>query len=447
MKKTLSLVSAFSLLFQPAAFADQNKSLKDGFELLLMRDDDQPVQSAVRFKGLYEFNAAAKPGDKEEPWLGLDLTNKEDAWKLAIRVQKYVYEGWFDNADPQNTDNHFQKNGLRSWCSTPWLNTILEKGRDAVHGLTKEFPLSPEAIENYYPGINIKKYAKTSWGTAFFNKPNCDMYGQIFGTPNAPKDPSKNLNAIRTLADGAVSFKLLFSTVSPDEYAPFAGAYLWNAHVSSQSTPPQVKKAKPRQMQVMPHLQMDVAIKDTRLKGLKKGQKAQSDEDVIPWIMLTYYFDPSYNSEEANALLGQVKNLPEQLKKMRPMGIQYGLDRGQSVVFEKAVNNHEVNDQEFLEQFPPTHNFSANLGERLNGPADNPKSSCLGCHALAIPENDPVMVNGKKIGVSPGVLTNHAFNSFVKKNPETSQPRFNYDFNQQVRIAIESYTEWMEQEK
>ena len=423
---------------------NERSDLKVGFDCLLHKD----VQTPVKFEGLYNFDGPAKRGDTDKPWRGLKVSDPAKALELSLKTQRYVYEGWFQNVDVQNTDLHFRKNDHRTWCSTPWLNTDPDKGRETAHGLTKEFPLNPEAIERYYPGIGIKPFKKTSWGTAFFNKPTCEIYQKVFGSPSTPLDPTlatvekhKAGQHLPLVADGSVSFKMLFSSVTAAEYPGFQNSYQWTAHVSGPSAPPGAPPVA-RSIQKMPHLQMDIAIKDGEILGLAEAQKVDKAE-AIPWIMLTYYYDPTYNADESPEAAKILKglNLPEGLKKMRPLGIQYGLDRGQSVIFEKALNNHYVDDVENRFQFPADYNFSEHQGDtpngRLNGPADNPKSSCLGCHALAILETDELKIADKKVGVSPGVLSNPTYKTQVQKT------KLHFDFNHQMRIGLDNYFDWL----
>ena len=72
----------------------------------------------------------------------------------------------------------------------------------------------------------------------------------------------------------------------------------------------------------------------------------------------------------------------EGLLRMRPIGIQTGFDPTTSMIFTGSKTNSKENE------FYPREN-----DRLLNGPADNFKGSCLGCHGGA----------GTKVPFIPGV--------------------------------------------
>lgn len=434
----------------------------------------------------------AKIKDSDEPWLGLDVTDEKQAEELALIMQKYVYEGWIKEVelkDKENSAVHFKHNRERTWCAIPWMNYIEglddaeRKGRDLVHGLTKEFPIADsvaypnipfrpeiESIDRTTGAIQYREGTKdpdsfSSYGVAYFNRPNCDFFETIFGNEDEPKDPIEWLNRRKQVRgdeaqssyetpDGSVSFKMLFTTLQSEEskddshavYPSLKEAYQWVAHVSTH------REKTPRIVQKVSHVQMDIAIKDSRLKNLMAAQGATHPDDVIPWAMLTYYFDPQYTNpifdSRSKIRLSdeEIAKAPEGLKHMRPIGLQYGLDKGNSVIFYVdglglAANNHKLPPSETGSQPVPGQAF---MDTRLNGPADNPESSCLGCHAASgyrkfvgkdnfkFPKD---YERGADVGwVDPvfGVMDNATYNEQVK-------PAVNVDFNQQIRIGLQRY--------
>ncbi|MCC6137479.1 MAG: hypothetical protein IT287_02525, partial [Bdellovibrionaceae bacterium] len=152
--------------------------------IMCQKDFDKVRELNLKpFSPIYTFGKAAKPKDKDEPWVGkkLDVRNKEDAEQVAKILQKYVYEGWFEKDKTKGKidfENHFRENKLRSWCHTPWLN-VTEKGREAIHGLTKEFPIRTTSVYTVPEDIAKGEDAVT-WGVGFFNKKVCDGYVKFF---------------------------------------------------------------------------------------------------------------------------------------------------------------------------------------------------------------------------------------------------------------------------
>lgn len=451
------------------------------------------------FRGKYAIGSA-KPKDLETPWLGLNVTDTRQAHQLSFIMQKYVYEGWLQatSNNPSDTAHHFQDNSLRTWCVVPWMNYLKgsedgeRKGRDMFHGLTKEFPIDNSKA---FPDIPFRTRQKltadktpmqdsygnfiteqdpdsfSSYGVAWFNRPNCEHLLNVFGDDANPKDPTlwlqgrvaanddgeKRAREYET-ADGSVSFKMLFTTLQAQErdngsyglYPILEKAYKWIAHVSTH------RNQSPRIVQEVSHVQMDIAIKDKNIRGLMEGQGVTNPDDVIPWVMLTYYYDPNYTNPifdrnqppHMRLSESEIALAPEGLRHMRPIGIQYGLDKGQSVILYEAGNgldgaplglakNNHFEDGDLLAQ-----DYFYNT--RLNGPADNPDSSCLGCHASSginafrkFPGVDRVATSFDEPQVGAihgnfGVFDNATYLNQVK-------PAVNVDFNQQIRIGIQRY--------
>lgn len=409
---------------------NSNGELTNGFTTI-----DRPSAESLKtiekknlphFTGRFDFENAQKEHDKSDfPWRnkGFDIKTPEGAIKLALLMQKYAYEGMYEY-NPKNFDDHFNahKNEKRYWCNTPWLN-VTTKGRDLIHGLTKEFPIAKSDV---YP--NIAKEGATSWGAAFFNATACKSYFNIFGTPsNSMQEPHWDASIYD---DGFVSSKMLFSTASLDDFPLLKQSnrkkrpYKWNAHVSKNLF------HKHRSIEEVYHVQMDISFKDKNIIG--------TNEELEYWGMITYYYDPTYKGplEEYKKIIGtqfesvsDLKNLPYGLRNMRPAGIQFGLNEGESIIFPGSENNHayakpvlDENGEPLMKRGRPViERISYPLDKtRLNGPADNSLSSCLSCHATAGAAHG-------EVALPPGLLTNSSF---------TNKEFKPLNFNMQIDLAI-----------
>ena len=334
--------------------------------------------------GDYE-NAKRRPDQK--PWAGLDLKDPREALKFTLLIQKYFYEN-MANQNPQNHNFNFiaQKNKNRYWCHMPWMH-VGAAGREAIHGMTKERDLVPSTripiYNNATPGSN--------WGVAYFNGPGCETIGDVFGSASNPKHEPDFTQA--DFGDGTVIIKMLFTTA---DFPEIQGAYKWRASVSGAGS-------TDRSIQDVRHIQMDIAVKDSSLKG------------AIPalnnWVMAGFYYDPNYDfDKELKQVLGAenplkgLPNIPKELFKMRPIGVQTGFEspeKGETIIFPGS--------------------FANGSGGRLNGPADNPKTSCLGCHGAA----------GTGASMIPGFLSMRMYEPYQQKPA--------LDFNQQFALAKENY--------
>jgi hypothetical protein len=340
---------------------------------------------------------------KEElPWQdkGFDLKNPQDAIRFSLMLQKYVYEG-MANQNPKQADQNFiASQSKRYWCHIPGLN-FGPTGRDAVHGLTKEFNLGPSPTMSFYK----QPIPGTDWGMAVYNFKGCQTIDRV--VENLKHDRSMEPTKI-AFEDGTLTAKILFTT-SPDK--AFEKAFTWNGHVSAVGE-------TSRSIQPVRHIQMDIAVRDRTLKGV--------DPEMNNWVMLTYYFDANYDYKKyAQSTLGEanplesLKGLPEGFLKMRPMGIQTGLGAPRPVTDEKTKKFAWLEGESIIFAGAETNGFEG----RMNGPADNPKSACMSCHATA----------GTLVRMTPGMLSNQEF--FPHRSTSL-------DFSQQLnflRRNVETY--------
>lgn len=379
----------------------------------------------------------AKLNIQEMPWVGqnLDVSNKQDAEKLAHLLQRYIFQGWFDADQTKGKtqfDSHFRSNSLRTWCHTPWLN-VTEKGREAIHGLTKEFPIRTTHIYTVPRDVEMTENSVT-WGISFFNKPTCDGYAEFFNEKNSMLPQITEMRPQFVGKDGSLAFKLLFNTM-PDwqnqmqgQWSNKAGdlkTYNWWTHVSHarQDDGKTAEDESIRKLANVGLVQIDISLKDSRLKGTNPILKN--------WIMLTYYFDPNHKNEHLADM-----DIPEPLKYMRPAGLQFGLDAGQSHIFEGAINNHLTQRVPLGQPLPPELDRN---NTRLNGPVDNINGSCLGCHAAAgLRFNVGPMTKTSKNAPMTFLTTDDyvAFLKNMKKHPNVTG---DFDFNMQLDKAMRNF--------
>lgn len=351
-----------------------------------VNDAVSAAQNLPRFVLRADYDKSRREEDAF-PWRGLNLRDKKEALRAALLLQKYFYEN-MANQNPRNPDMNFiaQKNTSRYWCHVPWLN-VGPSGREAIHGLTKELDMKPSTKIDVYSAAT----PGTDWGVAYFNAPGCETLGDVFGTASVPATvPHWDRTNFK---NGTVSVKILFTSAN---FPAIKDAYAWKANVSDVGQ-------SERSIKTVRHIQMDISVKESSFVGIAPRMNN--------WTMFGFYYDPNYDfDKEFRAEFGEenplkaIPNLPAGLFKMRPMGVQTGFDApstGDTILFGSAQAN--------------------GAGGRLNGPADNPKTSCLGCHATA----------GHPVSMVPGFLSEKMFDPFHGK--------FSLDFNQQVALARRNF--------
>jgi len=248
-----------------------------------------------------------------------------------------------------------------------------ESGREAIHGLTAERNLLRSDVYPVAP-VDPRSALGSDWGVGYYNSIGCRTIGDVFGSRRNPK-PAPDWTRASPYGDGTISVKILFTTANFDS---IKNAFAWQAHVYKPEEKPR------RSVQTVRHIQMDIGVK---ANGLNPNPFTNN------WLMLTYYYDESYTND-----LG-IPGLPAGLTHMRPVGVQSGYSQAETVLLPGA----KTNQQDGL----------------LNGPADNPKSSCLSCHAQS---GMPV----DQVPMAPGITSNEQWETF--KNTSL-------DFSQQMRLA------------
>jgi hypothetical protein len=210
-------------------------------------------------------------------------------------------------------------------------------------------------------------------------------------------------------------------------------AYNWWTHVSHarQDDGKTPKDESMRKLQNVALVQIDISLKDSRLKGTLPALKN--------WIMLTYYFDPNHKNEHLADM-----NIPEPLKYMRPVGLQFGLDAGQSHIFDGAHNNHITARVALGAPLPPELDRN---NTRLNGPVDNINGSCLGCHAASgLRFNVGPMTRTSK-NAPMTFLTNDDYVAFLKNLKNHPDITGDFDFNMQLDKAMRNFVNRDRQKK
>jgi len=233
-----------------------------------------------------------------------------------------------------------------SWWIAPWMD-FGTKGREPMAGLTKERgpdtgDLAHESGKNYQV-----------WAVGWYNARGAYALGQVFADPCDPKIPAAQGGKPFTFPDGSATFKFLFTTANAPEVKYLEGAPTIKALISGPNA---------TEMRL---LQVDVAVRDTQ--ATKTG-----------WVFGTYVWKGPATGD------GLFDNLV-------PVGLMWGNDpQAQSAVFadnavlpstrlnpELAGHVWQASGQTWPER--PYPGFQG----RLNGPADNWRSSCVACHAAA----------------------------------------------------------------
>jgi len=297
------------------------------------------------FKLAQDYPSSA-PADAR-PWLKIDPYAEPGPYLQA--VLDYFYEGNLR----ANVEDSFDPalNSVRGWYNAPWQDRGLN-GREFVHGLTRERTSAPGELAPQ------QTQQWNNYAVGFYNAPGGVTIGKVWakhGSPNAD---------LASMPEGTVAAKLLFTT-APVEQVPYLKASPeWQAYVYANPNDPTPQATSPRAILKVRLLQIDIAVKDSRAKE-------------TGWIFGTFV----YGGGPGHALSSSAT---ADWRYVFPVGVMWGNDPGYS-------GSGNLTQTWLNPQVKMPH---VGYQGRLNGPVDNPVSSCMSCHSTAeLPQGQ--MVPGK----------------------------------------------------
>jgi hypothetical protein len=344
--------------------------LGDAFPADLVDEEANQPWRARRFDALFD---PATP----------TAVRTELARDYSWAVMRYLQEGNIDSGNV-STDWDVCHNSVRRWYHMPFQTYDVLSGREFVHGLTREAPVTFNVRNPDHPDASLS-LATTMWAVAIFNPTAAYTLGTVWkpdGTATVPKEEV-------SFHDGAVIGKLLFSTATPKQLPILENMPTWTANISdpafcactmpdkSRCTMPEQSRQCARSTQAWGpvHLvQFDIAIRDQRAPKTR-------------WVFGTFVADGQRKASEANPW-----------NRIAPLGLMWGNDPppagalahshppdprangfADEVVFWDTADMLNAVGGDVVHQRP------GHLGcnQRLNGPADNANSSCMSCHMTA----------------------------------------------------------------
>ena len=263
----------------------------------------------------------------QRPWLAIDPKANPEAYIRAVLA--YFYEGMI-TADPATSFDP-ARNTVRGWYHAPWQD-YGPNGREPIHGLTRE------RVSQKGELAPTQQSLWNNYAVGFYNAAGGLAFGRVWQDHGAP-----NLSAA-LMPEGAMAGKLLFTTATDAEVPYLAGSPAWQANIYQDVHLPdsQPKPATPRAVSQVRLLQIDIAVKDKRA-------------GPTGWFFGTFV----YGGGPGFPLKGHG------WQNVQPVGLMWGNQPAENWI-NPAVKMPHLGWQGLL-----------------NGPVDNPKSSCMSCHSTA----------------------------------------------------------------
>lgn len=261
------------------------------------------------------------PPTGSRPWTSISFKTKPNDYMKAVLA--YALEG------NKEVDFVVQNNTVRGWYHAPWMHAGAA-GREFMRGLTRERSSRPGELHPSQTGTF------ENWAVSVYNPRGGYTLGRVWKDPDSPNP------AVAKFPVGAVSVKLIFTEAPVSQVPYLAGSVEWQADIN------RANNAGPRP--TLRLLQVDVAVRDSRATS------------TTGWVFGTFVYDG--NAPGATPW-----------DRLVPVGLMYGNDPTK-VRTNQALAESKINAGL---QIPQHLGFE----KRLNGPVDNPRSSCLSCHSTA----------------------------------------------------------------
>lgn len=271
------------------------------------------------------------PKEPTHAWERIDPRREPEAFLWA--VLDYVYEG---NLQPEVEDSFdMDRNLVRRWYNAPWLD-VGGNSREGVHGLTRERTSCSQELAPTQSSL------WDNYAVGYYNAKGGQVLRQVWGARGEPST-RKVLMPI-----GTVGAKLLFTTATEAEVPYLKGAPTWQAYVydNVHNSTAVADSAGDRRLQPLRLLQVDLAV------------RSRYANSATGWVFGTFVYGGG----------GKSGDQKDGWRNLTPLGLMWGnnLSRREQWINPKLAGQHHLGWQ-----------------GRLNGPVDNPNSSCLSCHGSA----------------------------------------------------------------
>jgi hypothetical protein len=283
------------------------------------------------------------PATTDQPWDAHDFMDSAEIDAYLFAVRDYIYDemlavDWVAGAG-----------GATNWYHVPWM-TAGAHPREFIHGLTEE-----RILDNGELGLKPEA-AVDNWAIGYYNAVGAYAIGQVWTDAISPTAELSRFD------EGTVVVKVLFSDAQGEDFIDgvdiLQGAPEWQVHYDP--TEDDDGDDQPLGIYPMRLMQLDIAIRD-------------DDAGPTGWIFGTFAYDR--NAETT------VEGEDAAWYRMMPVGLMWGND---PELTDSAAEAGVVPQESLISELIPEY-ASGNLGRngRLNGPVDNPVSSCLSCHSTA----------------------------------------------------------------
>ncbi len=359
------------------------------------------------FHANQDYPTVEPPEDLTLPWLAFDFKDPVQASQYMQAILEYAYAHNRHLWDPDRFP--MASPVAESWFHAPWMHFDTQ-GREPIHGLTSERP-APIGFLHDQQARKVQ-----NWAVGLYNKYGGYVFGQTWADPAAP------MAAPPRFPEGTVSIKLLFTHATKADVPFLEDSVEWEAMIHQVGPPPQqtISSSRSPTPLTMRLLQIDIGVRDKRA------------DSTTGWVFGTFVYDKS---------LEQPGDTP--WDRMLPVGLSWGNDPD-------LTASGGTMDEGWLNPIAASllqTTARPELGRRgrVNGPVDNPLSSCSSCHMTAQSPTAPIMFARRN---DPPFLG--AYASFTEadwfRNQGPEDPfltgKQSLDFSLQLAKGLDNFQRW-----
>lgn len=335
---------------------------------------------------------------------------KKDWKKYLLDVRAYCFKG---NADAEDVEDDWrvENNRETEWYHMPWQH-FGPHGREGIHGLTKEAPVQPRQL------AWTQTSAGQTYAVAFYNKFGGYTIGQVW---KDHEHPAKDMKTIQ-FPVGTVVCKVLFVDIPPAQVPSLNPPLVWQGYITASY------QSSARSIRNLALIQMDIMV---------RHESAPSG-----WVFGTYQYNgrrPGADKKKAS------------WNNLVPLGLQWGNDpdvkdnasnpQPIKTLINPRIKESVINDDE--RELPPSH---LGWNGRLNGPVDNPMSSCMSCHMTAeTPQRSQISPVFETDPPPPGSDAWMRWFRNPKCGEKFDREALPTDFSLQMAISLQNFRTWRDE--
>lgn len=428
-------ILAFLLIASSYLYASNDVETSIGFpDFGFMVPADDYQGSVFRLKTDFPLDHA-EIDDELKGILSMDVKNKPIDYLVAVR--NYVFQG---NIFPGDAESDFTlfNNKKRDWYHVPWQH-YGPNGREGYRGLTREGPLAPLVL------AKSQESKSSAYAVGFYNSPGGFGLGKVW--PSADESPDLSWFADKKnggFPNGTVVAKFLFTVLDESEVPYLANPLQWNAYIVCEDIPNKqdysnCKGENSRQTVKVNLLQMDIMVRDTRF------------ESTGGWIFGNF----AYNGNKDPETYKCDTSIQSNWCNLVPVGVMWGNDPEYTLSSTNPKPVETIINYDLRQTYinPDNVNLPAmhlGWGSRLNGPADNPSSSCMSCHSTSqFPSVSAIMPQFNNPAYALPAAGTNADENWMKwyrniKGTEAFDEgkAIPLDYSLQMLKSIENYVSW-----